>query len=315
MSGWYKQQRNLSQRAWFKDPDMVQLYVYLKERAFVADGQYQGIHIRRGSCPVTRSELMEVTGMTYQTLNRKLKKLIGFNEIIVRANNRFSVVTVCDYDSYTMQENLFGTTDGITNGTTGGTADGTTYNNIEYKNIDNLVRQAYKTERENSDLAFEIKKRYNKIFDGKLQPCIRLTLPTKIQVEECVRRFGLQSVDIVFNQVLSEPFSLGQNKTGFRASFQFIFEPKNFQQYLERAQMPKQKKKEEPQPKQKSVGVIKDTPHDQKQDRRAFILSWVDAESTNPSKRGQELLKACYDSGELQKLGIEWKPDNKTIEL
>jgi hypothetical protein len=56
-------------------------------------------------------------------------------------------------------------------------------------------------------------------------------------VEDCVRRFGMQTVDLVFEQIKQEPFSLGQNKTGFIANFQYIFTPKNFQQYLERAQL------------------------------------------------------------------------------
>ena len=85
--------------------------------------------------------------------------------------------------------------------------------------------------------AYKIKDMYNKTFDGKLPPCLRLQLPTKVMVMECVRRFGAQSVGIVFEQVLNEPFSLGINNTGFRASFQFIFTPKNFQGYLERAQL------------------------------------------------------------------------------
>ena len=37
MSGWYKQQRNLSERAWYQDSQMVHLYHFLKERAYVSD--------------------------------------------------------------------------------------------------------------------------------------------------------------------------------------------------------------------------------------------------------------------------------------
>ena len=125
MNGWYKQHRNLSGRAWFQDAQMVQLYHYLKERAYVADGRFEGKVIRRGSCPVTRSELSEITGMSLKTLDRKLKKLISYGEIIVKGNNRFTIVTICDYDSCGQSESLFGTADGITDGTTNGIASGT----------------------------------------------------------------------------------------------------------------------------------------------------------------------------------------------
>ena len=260
MNGWYRQQRNLSERAWFQDSQMVHLYHFLKERAYVCDGRFQGKIIRRGSCPTTRSEMSEYTGMSPKTIDRILKKLVRYGEIIVRGNNRFSIITVCDYDSCDTQETLFGTTvDTTADIATDTTADTTLIYN-KNKEDNNIIRQAYNKEREKEDLALEIKNRYNKRFEGKLPPCIRLTMPTKQMMGECIRRFGLQSIDMVFEQVEAEPFSMGQNKTGFIARFQFIFDPKNFQGYLERYQLrlkkkqqPQQEKPAEPQQK-KSTG-------------------------------------------------------------
>lgn len=234
--GWYRQQRDVPDREWFKEPNLVQLYVALKSLAYVADGRYEGVIIRRGSCPVTRSELSELTGMKRMTLDRSLKKLLAYGEIIVKASNRFSVITVCDYDSSEVEESLFRATDGTTVGIT----DGITVGNAHLLTKEGRIYKREK-EREGEDFALEAKKRYNKTFEGKLPPLVRLTLPTRLMVDECVRRFGRQSVDIVFEQVLSEPFHLGKNKTGFIANFQFIFEPRNFQQYLERAQLRKRK--------------------------------------------------------------------------
>lgn len=261
MSGWYKQQRNLPDRAWFKEAALVQLYVTLKSLAYVTDGRYQGTIIRRGSCPTTRADLMDITGLSARTLDRCLKKLVDYNEIIVKGNNRFSMITICDYDGLELDNSLFGEADGIANGIAGGTTDGiaggtTHLSTIEYKKEDNLITpySPYKMERETRGVALEVKKRYNKVFDGILQPCIRLTMPTQTMVEECIRRFGMQAIDLVFEQVKAEPFSLGINKTGFVANFQYIFKPNNFQQYLERAQL-RQQKKDAPQPQQ-GVGVI-----------------------------------------------------------
>lgn len=277
MNGWYKQQRNLSERAWYQDSQMVHLYHFLKERAYVCDNRFQGKVIRRGSCPTTRAEMSEYTGMSPRTIDRILKKLISFGEIIVRGNNKFSVITICDYDSYDTQETLFGSTDGIaagtTGGTTGGIASGTTliYNKEErikeYNN--NLISLPYKKEREKEDVAFDIKNRYNKRFAGKLPPCIRLTMPTRVMVLECLRRFGEQSVDMVFEQVEAEPFSMGGGETGFIARFQFIFDPKNFQGYLERAKLRIQKKQ---QPQQKAI---------EQPIQQASKGSWLDAYAEN----------------------------------
>lgn len=244
MSGWYKRQRNIPERPWFTDAQVLQLYDYLEAKAYVSDGMYEGQLIRRGSCPTTRPEMMEATGLSYKQVDRCLRVLSNYGEIIVRGNNRFSVISVCSYCNSEQQLSLFGTAEDTSGGTTrdtaGGTAEGTAHLlTIEERYKDNLITpySPYKNEREKEDEALEVKKRYNKTFDGKLPPCVRLTMPTRLMVVECIRRFGKQSVDIVFEQVLAEPFSLGLNKTGFQASFQYIFEPKHFQQYLERAML------------------------------------------------------------------------------
>lgn len=320
MIGWYKQQRNLSERAWFKDALMVQLYAYLKERAYVTDGRHEGYVIRRGSCPITRSEMSEVTGMSARTLDRVLKKLVSYGEIIVKGNNRFSIITVCDYDGCATSDSLFGTaygtTDGIAGGTTDGIAGGITHlSTIEYKKEEykkNLITpySPYKNERESEDVAFEAKRRYNSIFDGKLPPLIRLTMPTKMMVEECVRRFGRQAIDLVFEEVLATPFALGVNKTGFRANFQFIFKPNNFQQYLESAQLRRSKQK--PTASGDSVDGASDKPQpteeDKMEQRRQQLLGCVRLVEENPASLSRNMLVGAYHSGELAELGIEWKP-------
>ena len=74
------------------------------------------------------------------------------------------------------------------------------------------------------------------------------------------------SIDLVFEQILTEPFSLGENKTGFIARFQFIFEPKNFQAYLERAKLRNQKKQQAAEMAEKAM-----------QPQQASAGSWLDA--------------------------------------
>ena len=258
MSGWYKRQRSIPERPWFKDGAVLQVYDYLESAAYVADGRYRGTVIRQGSCPTTRSEIIEVTGLSYKTVDRCLKKLVAAGDIIVKGNSQFSVITICGYGCYNTPESLFGTSEYISGDTSedisGDTTRDTTHlSYIEERYKDNLISpySPYKKERERGDIALEVKKRYNKTFDGKLPPCIRLTMPTRLMVEDCVRKFSMASVDMVFSQVLEEPFLLGQGKTGFIANFQYLFQPKNFQQILERHQLSKKK----PQPQQ-GVGVI-----------------------------------------------------------
>ena len=333
MSGWYKQQRNLSERPWFQDSLMVHLYHYLKERAYVTDGRYEGRMIRRGSCPVTRSEMMETTGMSYRTLDRVLKKLQSFGEIIVRGNNRFSVISVCDYDGCEQSESLFGTTDdtttGITDGTTEYTADGTaggtthlsTIEGRRKKEEDNLVSPYGSYKKDKEALSYEIKDRWNRMFSGKLKPVQRLTMPIKMAVMACLERFGMQSIDLVFEQVLME-----HERTGFVASFQFVFELVNYQGYLKRAKIRVSKRQQasdpesgnrtfsDPKPQQGSVGVITESEPQRRQqteeERRAELLDLIEYVNSNPGSASRVVLEEAFRSGELERLGINWQPTN-----
>ena len=148
-----------------------------------------------------------------------------------------------------------------------------------------------------------------------LPPCIRLSTSTRIAVEECLRRFGYQSVDMVFQQIKREKFHLGDNKTGFIANFSFIFTPKNYQQYLERAQLARQKK--ESQPQKATVPAIQVEPQLSKeekeaqrdQNRRETLQSLVESLKTLDHKPvWYSILVSAYESGELAKYGIDWKP-------
>lgn len=272
MSGWYKRQRSITERPWFKDAKVLQLFDYLEAAAYVTDGKYEGQKIRAGSVPTTRPEMMEATGLSYKEVDRCLRKLISYGEIVAKGYYRFSVVTLCNYYSSSEPLSLFGTTEG----TTEGTAHLLT---IEERYKDSLITpySLYKTERDARDKVLEVKKLYNKTFDGKLPPLLRLHEPTRRMVEACIERFGMQSIDHVFEQVLNEPFSLGQNKTGFIANFQYIFTPVNFQQYLERSVLRKKKlaePKEDPQPESK--------PNHQPEPQPKSNGSWLDALNENP---------------------------------
>ena len=167
-------------------------------------------------------------------------------------------------------------------------------------------------------MALEVKKRYNKEFAGILPPCIRLSTSTRIAVEECLRRFGLQSVDMVFAQIKSEKFHLGDNKTGFIANFSFIFTPKNYQQYLERAQLARQKKELHNQKATVPAGspaepqlTKEEKDAERGKNRRETLKSLVESLKTLDHKPvWYDILLSAYESGELAQYGIDWKPNN-----
>ena len=319
MNGWYKQSRSYPERPWFKDASMVQLYDYLKSVAYVTDGHYEGVIIRRGSCPTTRAEMMEATGMSYKKVDRCLNALKNYGEIIVKGNNRFTIVTICDYDGLQAQDTLFDANleqprnnQGDNEGIAGDTADGTTHLlTKEGRSKNNLIslNQPYKNERES--VAYEIKKRYNETFKGILPPLMRLSTLMRLSCEECIRRFGRQSVDLVFEQIMQEPFSQGKgkNRTDFIADFSFIFTPTNYQKYLERAALRRQRQQpSEPVATEPQTPTL--SPEEKAEQRKNELLMMLETLKENPNSSCIYSLIGAYNSGEIERYNIPFNPND-----
>ena len=313
---WYKQNSDLYDRLWAKDPKMVTVYVYLHIAAYVHDSMLYGMIIRRGSCLIKYDEMAKRVGLTVKELRLRLERLSSCGEILIKRTNRGVVVTVCDYDSSYEEEDLFsenGATKGQPKGNPRaiqGQSKGNHINidsidSIEYKNLRSNNIPSKKERESDKALVYEIKALYNKTFEGKLPEWKRLSEKMVIMVDACVTTYGRQSVDMVFDQVLNEPFSLGQNKTGFLADAFFIFTLDQYEKYLGRYKLRKSKKQPSQPTKEQSVFDKEKEPTREEQ-RRMLLIQWVEAP---PSARRDSLLKQCYESGELQSLGIEWKPN------
>ena len=291
MKGWHKQLRNRWERPWFKNAKANQLYDYLKDVAYVNDGQYCGVVVRRGSCPTSRAEMMEATGQTYAEIRTSLKLLQDYGEIIVKGSNRFTIVTICDYDALATSDDLFSAYDiqptsnqGLTEVQPESNQSLTTpiYNkrNIEDKNINNNLISHYipsKTERDSAkSLIYEIKEIYNSTFKGILREWQRLSDKMAAKVETCIMRFGRQSIDMVFDQIKHEQLNL--NKNGFVPDFDFIFSINQYETYLERYKLRMKKKQQHEQPApQQSVEEAQPKSNG----------SWIDALREDPNWRAK----------------------------
>ena len=329
---WYKQDGGLFDRIWTKDPKAVSLYVYLHCRAYVNDSRLYGQIIRRGSCLIKYEDVSERIGLSIDEIRLRLKLLADCGEVVLKRTNRGVIVTVCDYDIYNVSEGLFETNSPIQpqsnpNPTPIQPQSNPNHINIEYNNIEGRDIRSRNTPSNNERgsrkaLVLEIKDIYNKMFEGQLIEWQRLSEKMIMKVDTCVMRFGRQSVDMVFDQVKHEPFSLGENNTGFKADFDFIFRLDQYEKYLSRYNLRISKKEQPPQQKPKvatqaqkakpqQLSILDEAPEPTPQEkRRIFLLNWVKSEQDHRTERGQDILIASFNNGELEKLGIDWKPNN-----
>lgn len=92
--------RGLLDWEWFKDSNMVHLYVYLLIKANYTDSRFQGHEVKRGQLITGRKSLSEATSISQRTIRTCLNKLISTNEITMQSTNSFSIITIVKYEDY-----------------------------------------------------------------------------------------------------------------------------------------------------------------------------------------------------------------------
>jgi hypothetical protein len=103
-NGWIKLHRKFLTWEWYGKSEMVHLFIHLLLSANHEDGKWRGVDIKRGQLVTGLHSLSKGTGLSIQTIRTSLKNLQKTGEINKRSNNQYSVITVCNYDSYNNTE-------------------------------------------------------------------------------------------------------------------------------------------------------------------------------------------------------------------
>tara|TARA_B100002003_G_C14125543_1_gene541344 strand:+ start:636 stop:1346 length:711 start_codon:yes stop_codon:yes gene_type:complete len=104
MNGWIKLHRKITQTSFYKDSQAVHLAIHLLLKANHSDVKIifnnEEVSIKRGSMITGRHALSRETGIHESTIYRKLKVLekVGFSHI--KSNNKYSIITIINYDAY-----------------------------------------------------------------------------------------------------------------------------------------------------------------------------------------------------------------------
>jgi hypothetical protein len=108
MTGWIKLHRKLIQTSFYKDSQAVHLAIHLLMKANHSDVKItfnnDEVSIKRGSMITGRHALSRETGIHESTIYRKLRVLekVGFSHI--KSNNKYSMITINNYDAYNCNE-------------------------------------------------------------------------------------------------------------------------------------------------------------------------------------------------------------------
>lgn len=103
-NGWIKLHRKILDWEWFTSPSTLQLFIYLLLRANKEDKKWRGILIKRGQLVTSVATISEETKLSTQQVRTSLNRLKSTNEITSKTTNRFTLITVCKYESYQLYE-------------------------------------------------------------------------------------------------------------------------------------------------------------------------------------------------------------------
>ena len=104
MNGWIKLHRNIINWEWFDDAETFKLFVYLLLKANHEPRKWMGITVNKGEFVTSISSLSVELNMSVKKIRTRLDKLTQSGEIAVKGANRFTSITICNYDSYQDEE-------------------------------------------------------------------------------------------------------------------------------------------------------------------------------------------------------------------
>ena len=104
MEGWARFHRKIADWEWYTDPNTFRVFFHLVLFANHADKKWQGNDIKRGQIITSVESLEKSLKLSRQQIRTSINKLISTNEITTKPTNKFTLVTVVNYESYQKNE-------------------------------------------------------------------------------------------------------------------------------------------------------------------------------------------------------------------
>lgn len=98
MDGYVKLPRSLSEWEWFDDPNTLKVYIKLLFAAEFRDRRYKGCELKRGQLLTTIPKISTLCGLSPQQTRTVLERLKATDKITVKTTNKFSIITLVEYD-------------------------------------------------------------------------------------------------------------------------------------------------------------------------------------------------------------------------
>lgn len=242
--GWFKIYYKLLEWEWYRDTNMVRLFLHFLLKANYEDKKWRGITIRRGQFVTSLAMLHTETAISMQTLRTCIDRMIKTGEINKQTTSKYTIITVCKYEDYQQSvcDDQQATNKQLTSDQQATNKQLTTTKEI--KNIrnkeDNIVSTDVDTLSETSDSSQEELKMVVDFFNRTMSetssiiPKIRGANGKRATaIKARLREYGIEAVYEVITKASVSDFMNGKNNRGWSATFDWIFLPTNFPKVLE----------------------------------------------------------------------------------
>lgn len=234
MAGWIKIHRKLQDWGWYSDSHMVHLFIHLLLEANHEDRNWKGQLVKRGQLIFGRKAISETLGISEQTVRTCMERLKSTSEITSQSTNRFSLVTIVNYEDYQSNEDL----------PTSKSTNNLTYNQPttnqqlttpkEYKNI------------KNNDTMSGRAQRFVDFVNQKLGRKYQLTPKVKSAFTQRIQKYEPPELVTVVNSVIGSTHHI---ETGFKyCTPEFLLREETIERYKNGAIT---KNSQSPEPPQK----------------------------------------------------------------
>ena len=104
MEGWIKIHRKILDWEWWDKPEMIKLLIMFICKANIEDKTWHGLLIKRGQFVTSLDSLKIESGFSIQKIRTCIKRFENTQELTIKSTNKYSIVTICNYESYQLSE-------------------------------------------------------------------------------------------------------------------------------------------------------------------------------------------------------------------
>ena len=99
-NGWIKVHRKILDWEWYCDDNAFRLFMHLLIKANHDEGRWQGVTIKPGQLVTGRIRLASELKLGEQQIRTALDKLKATSEITIKTTNKYSIITILNWEKY-----------------------------------------------------------------------------------------------------------------------------------------------------------------------------------------------------------------------